>query len=109
VELVTDQVILAKIAVEAWDWDVGIIAVKKLTDQVLLAKVGNEAHAVVRESAINKLTDLKLLANLVAKGDFFVASYATARRLYLIRNLTDQSILARENKRDRSNYSKPGC
>jgi len=60
VEKVTDQALLAKVAVEAGNWEVGTAAVEKLTDQLLLAKVEVEARCWgVRDAAKGRLEVLR--------------------------------------------------
>ena len=58
VEKLTDEAMLAKVALEDESWDVRRTSIEKLTDQALLAKVAVEATDwTVRKIAITKLTD----------------------------------------------------
>ena len=66
-------------------------AVKKLTDQTVLAKVAMEdEHDWVRRTAVEKLTDPLLLARIAVEDeDYLVRGTAVGNQ-----NLTDQSLLA---------------
>jgi len=86
----TDQALLAKVAVEDKDPDVRIAAVAKLTDQALLAKLAVKDRAPdVRKAAVAKLTDQALLAKLA------VEDRDTNIRRAAVAKLTDQALLAR--------------
>lgn len=86
----TDQALLAKIAVEDKEADARQVAVEKLTDQALLAKIAAEdTGPFVRQAAFAKLTDQALLAKIAIEGsDLFVRQAAFER-------LTDQAALAK--------------
>ena len=90
VRKLTDQALLAKIAVESRDADVRRAAVRKLTDQALLAKIAVEDtdHPDVRITAIEKLTDHALLAKIAIKDE------DSSVRSAAIEKLTDQALLA---------------
>ncbi len=65
---VTDQALLADIAVEAWDWKVREAAVLKLTDQATLARIAVEdKQSDVRDAAVLKLTDQATLAKIAVE------------------------------------------
>jgi ankyrin repeat protein len=91
VELVTDQTVLAKLAlaVEEKDFFVRRAAILKLTDQTLLTKLALEdENPHIRAIAVLKLTDQTLLAKLAVKEHYEVRSAA-------VEVLTDQVLLAR--------------
>ena len=116
VEKLTDQALLAKIAVEDTNADVRYLAVKKLTDQAVLAKIAvkdrepyvrraavqnltdqaalakvavEDKEWRIRDSAVEKLTDQALLAKIAVE-----ATEASVRPA-AVRNLTDQALLAK--------------
>ena len=69
VETLTDQGLLAKVAMEGEDPAVGVTAVGRLTDQALLAKAAMEGKKVqVGEAAVGKLADQALLAKVAIGG-----------------------------------------
>ena len=80
-EVVTDQTVLAGVAVEDEDRDVRLAAVEKLADQDLLAGIalGQRVGISVREAAVDKLTDYGVLAKvtLVTLGGSLSSRAAT--------------------------------
>src|ERR1039458_6383713 len=77
----TDQALLAKVAVESKDPVVRGAAVRKLTDLALLAKVAVESKdPVVRGAAVGKLTDLALLAKVAVESKDPTATFASNAR-----------------------------
>jgi len=65
VEKLTDQALLAEVAVESESQPVRYAAVKKLKDQTVLAKVAmQDEDPFVRNSAVEKLTDQAVLAEV---------------------------------------------
>jgi hypothetical protein len=91
VEKVTDQAVLAKIATEDGNRDVRQVAVNKLTDQAVLAKIAlDEKEGFVQAAAVKKLTDQAALAKVALGQHFF--SYV---REAAVQKLTDQAVLAR--------------
>jgi hypothetical protein len=86
----TDQVSLAKVAVDARCWWARVAAVGKLTDQALLAKLAIQDDARdVRLAAVEKLTDQAALAKAAIQDH-----WATVRRA-AVEKLTDQTALAK--------------
>jgi hypothetical protein len=91
VEKLTDQALLAKIAVKEENPDVRQAAVYKLTDQALLAKIAVEDNnQYVRSAAVINLTDQNVLAKIVIEAVDFRFD---VREAFL--HLTDQALLAR--------------
>ena len=80
-EVVTDQTVLAVVAVEDEDGDVRLAAVEKLTDQDLLAGIvmGQYVGERVREAAVDELTDYGVLAKVTLART--AGSRAAARKL----------------------------
>jgi phosphosulfolactate synthase (CoM biosynthesis protein A) len=99
VEKLTDQAALAKVAVEAGDPHVREAAVEKLTDQVALAKVAVEAKdSSVRWIAVERLTDQVALAKVAVEArDPHV-------RIAAVEKLTDQALLAKIAVEDEAYY-----
>jgi len=98
-EKLTDQALLAKVALNGKFSDVRMIAAENLIDQTLAQKVyadiaKNGANSYVRKAAIEKLTDQDELAD-IAKNDTdrYVRNGAVAK-------LTDQDVLAYVAKND---------
>ncbi len=61
----TDQALLAKIAIENKNLSIRWAAVKKLTDQELLAKIAIEdKESIIRKAAVEQLSDQTLLAKI---------------------------------------------
>jgi hypothetical protein len=90
VKELTDQAVLAKVAIEDMDADVRRAAVSKLTDQAVLAKVAIEdMDAHVRREAIRMLTDQAVLGKVAIEGKDADVRYPA------IRMLTDQAVLAK--------------
>lgn len=88
VKKLTDQALLAKIAVETMDSDVRAAAVRKLTDQAVLAKIAVEdKDRYVRSAAANKLTDQSLLEKIAVEDKTDVVRYNAVMKL------TDQAML----------------
>lgn len=77
---ITDQKLLAKIAVEDKDGIIRSAAVGKLTDQTLLTKIAVEDdYYWVRETALKKITNQALLVKLIESGkDQYVSAWAAA-------------------------------
>jgi hypothetical protein len=96
IEHLTDQTLLAKVALGDRSFELELAAVDRLTDQSLLAKVVLESsNWTVRENAVDKLTDQVLLAKLAM--DDTVGNF----RKLVVKKLTDQTLLAKiaaENK-----------
>jgi hypothetical protein len=86
----TDQALLAKIAVESEDANVRNIAVGRLTDQALLTKIAvEEKDPHLRRAAVTGLTDQAKLAKIAIEDhDLYV-------RLRAVENLNDQALLAK--------------
>ncbi len=85
----TNQLLLANIAKTHEDAPVRGLAVKKVTDQVLLADIAKtHEDAPIRKLAVEKVTDQVLLAN-IAKTD----ENSSVRRL-AVEKITDQVLLA---------------
>ncbi len=90
VKQITDQPVLARIAVEDDAWFVRRDAVKKLTDQALLARIAIKDHVPdVRAAAVGRLTDQALLTQFATKDK---NPYVRASAVY---NLTDQALLTK--------------
>jgi hypothetical protein len=90
VNALTDQTLLAKIAVEEKDQVARVIAVQKLTDQALLAIIAVEDKVFsIRMIAVGKLTDKALLEK------FAVEDKDASVRSQAVRKLTDQKLLAK--------------
>lgn len=87
---VTEQALLARIAMEAEDNELREDAVATLTDQVLLAKIAQEdKNGSVRAAAVRKLTDQVLLARIALEDEYgWVRAVAVSK-------LTDQAVLAK--------------
>lgn len=82
VEKLTDQAMLADIAMKNTDLSVRKAAVEKLTDQALLAKVAqNAADWIVRRAAVEKLTDKALLEDIATKDSVLFVRKAAKSRL----------------------------
>ncbi len=78
----TTQTELAKIAVEAKDWDVRRAAVERLTDQALLAKIAvKDKNVDVRVTAISKVTDQVLLRQWSEKDPQAAIRQAAVRQI----------------------------
>lgn len=91
VEKLTDQALLAKIAVKEENPDVRQAAVYKLTDQSLLAKIAvQDNNQYVRSAAVINLTDQNVLAKIAIEAVDFRFD---VREAFL--HLTDQALLAR--------------
>jgi len=77
----TDQALLAKVAIEDKEPDVRRAAVDKLTDQALLAKMAIEdKEPYVRRTAVEKLTDQVVLAKVAFEDkDDWVRKAANVR------------------------------
>jgi hypothetical protein len=90
VERLTDQAVLAKVAIGDKDEYVRRAAVERLTDQAVLAKVAIEdKDENVRETAVRKITDQALLTRVaIGDKDEYVRRAAVER-------LTDQAVLAK--------------
>ncbi len=75
--------LLAKIAVEDEDYDVRRAATWKLTDQALLAKVAVESKddGGVRWVAVEKLTDQALLAKIAVEDEDYDVRRAAVEKL----------------------------
>jgi hypothetical protein len=88
----TDQALLSKVAVEAHDEGVRVAAVKRLTDQALLTKVALQPLSFDNEdvivAAVEKLTDQALLAKIATKNGNIGVRAAA------VRTLTDQALKA---------------
>ncbi|MDI6451706.1 hypothetical protein [Anaerobaca lacustris] len=96
VRRVTNQALLAKVAVEDEDGNVRGAAVAKLTDQALLAKVAvGDKDGNVRGAAVERLTDQALLAKVAVEDED-----GNVRRL-AVAKLTDQALLAKVAVEDR--------
>lgn len=86
----TDAALLAKVALGSNDWSVRNAAVKKLTDEAVLAKIAVEdKDSYVREAAVTKVTDQVLLAKVAMEDDNTVVRSAAFDKL------TDQSLRAK--------------
>ncbi|MGO9093761.1 MAG: hypothetical protein ACLQGV_00920 [Bryobacteraceae bacterium] len=86
----TDQALLAKIALESQYASARQAAVLKLTDQSLLVKIAlQDQQANVRQAAVDSLNDQALLATLAIQSKY------TPVRVAAINKLTDQVLLAR--------------
>ena len=84
----TDQALLAKVAVESKDPVVRGAAVRKLTGQALLAKIALEDEAPdVRGAAVGKLTNQALLAKIAVESKDPVVRGAAVEKL------TDQAVV----------------
>lgn len=95
VEKLTDQSMLARVAVQDADVDVRRIATGKLTDQPVLARIAVEDKDVeVRHEAISKLTDQSALAQIASE-----AKDADTRKAAVGR-LRDQAVLVRIGLQD---------
>ena len=90
VDILTDQAVLAKVAIEDKDADVRKIAIEKLTDQAILAKIAIDAKDwVISKRAVEKLADQAILAKIaVDTKDLIISEKA-------VEKLTDQAVLAR--------------
>jgi hypothetical protein len=85
----TDQAVLAQVALEAESWPVRAAAAGKLTDQAVLAQVALEDESwPVRAAAAGKLTDQAVLGKLAMKD-----KDGEVRRT-AVEHLTDQAVLA---------------
>jgi hypothetical protein len=93
----TDQAVLAKIAVQDKVRDVRLAAVKKLTDQAVLAKFALEELDIGR-AAVGKLTDQALLAKIAVEGKYDEAREAAVEKL------TDQALLAKIAEQEESRF-----
>jgi len=92
----TDQNVLARAAIEESNWEVGSAAVRELTDQATLAKVAIEAgDGNVRSAAMNKLTDQTALAKVAIRSN-----YSNIRIDALVK-LTDQAVLGEVARTDK--------
>ena len=80
----------------ATDRELALKAVEKLTIQNNLTNVARTAFDwVVRKAAVEKLTDHKILAAIAESDDAPDVRKAAVRRIAdLIRNITDQAVLA---------------
>ncbi len=82
IEKLTDQIVLAKIAVGDQFPSVRKAATKKLTDQKLLMKLAVEdREPEVRRAAINKVTDQVFLARIAAEDKDPAPRYAAVAKL----------------------------
>jgi hypothetical protein len=86
----SDQALLAQIAVDIKEKNIRLVAVGKVTDQMLLRSIAaGDKDSDVREAAISNLTDQSLLTKIAVEDtDEF-------DRRAAIRKLTDQALLAR--------------
>jgi hypothetical protein len=93
----TDQALLAKIAVESKYMNVRWVAVEKLNDPALLARIAvGDKDWSVRESAIHKLTDaIGKLTDQAVLAKFAVEGGDAAVRGAAVEKLTDQAALAK--------------
>ncbi len=68
---VTDQALLAKVAVENKDYDVRVAAVHNLTDQALLVKfaLSGDGRHIPRDAAVETLTDEAALAKVALESE----------------------------------------
>ena len=90
VKKINDQALLAKIAVEDWYEDIRHTAVQNLANQAVLARIAMEDKAEdVRRAAVENLTDQAILAKVAVKGKWLDV------RLTAVEKLTDQPTLAR--------------
>jgi hypothetical protein len=112
VENMTDQALLAKIAVEDKGGPARLAAIRKLTDQALLAKITIEPNNMVfRKAAVEQLTDQTLLEK-IALDDWDVHRAAAGQptdqssrsqltfddwevRETAVKKLTEQKLLAK--------------
>jgi uncharacterized DUF497 family protein len=95
VNTLTDQSQLAKIVVEHKDYKMRLAAVEKLNNQSLLKKIAMEAKNLeIRCAAVKRLTDQELLVRLAMKAEFLEI------RIAAIGNIKDQVLLRQwvENK-----------
>ena len=91
VEKLTDQALLAKIAVNEENSLVRMAAVYKLTDQALLAKIAvGDNDQYVRSAAVEHLTDQTVLVKIAIEANDIGYD---VREAFL--HLTDQALLAR--------------
>jgi hypothetical protein len=101
VRKLTDQALLAKVAVEATDADARAVAVGELTDQAVLAKIAVEDKDwYVRKVAVGKLTDKAVLAKIAVEdlnSDIRQAAVGNW-------NLNDQALLTKIAVEDKSAY-----
>ena len=89
VEKLNDQALLVGIALKDDSGSVRMSAVRNLTDQTLLARIAEtDRDANVRLNGVLKLTDQTLLAKIAIKDPKNVVRYAA------IEKLTDQALLA---------------
>jgi hypothetical protein len=90
VEKITDQIKLARVAKEAWTWEVRKAAVKKLTGQSALADIAkNASNSHVRKAAVEKLTDQNALADIVKNDVDWDVRRAAVERLFASDKLKD--------------------
>jgi hypothetical protein len=90
VKELSDQTLLAKLAIEDENFEVRQAAAERLTDQAVLAKiVFEEKDASVRTTAMERLTDQAVLARIV-----FVGEYSWVRTA-AVKKLTDQTVLGK--------------
>jgi len=89
VEKVTDQALLAKVAVADVDWNVRATAFHKLTNQAALAKVAIEGKTGFPHAAVEKVTDQALLVRVAVE-----ASDSDVRRI-AVEKLTDDDALVK--------------
>ena len=91
IDKLTDQALLATIAVKEEDPNVRLLAVYKLTDQALLAKIAvGDNDQYVRSAAVINLTDQNVLVKIAIEADEFGLDVREA-----FFHLTDQTLLAR--------------
>ena len=95
-EVVTDQAVLARVAVEDQDEAVRILAVANLTDQGLLAQIAMDDWPRIGRVAVEKLTDQGLLAQVAKDGHYNVQGDAR-RRLEFLRSSEKEPQLEQRN------------
>ena len=100
------QEVYADIAKICDDWEVCVIAAKKLTDQKLLADVvKNGNYGEARLTALSKVTDQALLADIAINNELFHKYNPSCNcgfcqhdgiyyRLSAVRKITDKAVLA---------------
>jgi len=125
---ITDQTVLAKVALDNKDWAVRDAALDKLTNQAVLAKLAVKAAAdeddvlkPIGVGAVKKLTDQTLLAKIAMELQYGYIGYAAwdalkdqavlaqiaqqaedpGNRISALKKLTDQVLLAKIAEEDK--------
>jgi hypothetical protein len=99
VEKLTDESLLAKIALEDKYVNVRFTAVRKLTDQAILAKIAVEdKNDLVRKAAVEKLNDQALLVKIAVEDKGWYV------RLHAVKRLNDQALLVKITVEDNDEH-----